>query len=58
MSLGKRSAKFLLLLKTQKNAYRIVKEELINMYWNMERLVSEEVRKALYGKTFIDELQS
>lgn len=58
MSLGKRSAKFLLLLKTQKNTYRIVKEELINMYWNMERLVSEEVREALYGETFIDELQS
>lgn len=58
MSLGKRLAKFLLLLKTQKNTYRIVKEELINMYWNMERLVSEEVREALYGETFIDELQS
>lgn len=40
----------------KKNAYRKVNEELINMYWNMGRLVSDEVKRASYGEAFIDEL--
>lgn len=40
----------------KKNTYRKVNEELINMYWNMGRLVSEEVKRASYGEAFIDEL--
>lgn len=40
----------------KKNAYRKVNEELINMYWNMGRLVSEEVKRTSYGESFIDEL--
>lgn len=50
---GKVSA---IIKNAKKNAYRKVNEELINMYWNMGRLVSEEVKGASYGEAFIDEL--
>lgn len=40
----------------KKNAYRKVNEELISMYQNIGRLVSEEVKRASYGEAFIDEL--
>ena len=40
----------------KKNAYRKVNEELINMYWRVGQFISEEVKTASYGDSFIDEL--
>jgi len=37
----------------RKRTFRKVNEELISMYWNVGKIVSEEVREADYGSDYV-----
>lgn len=47
------------IIKTAKsNTYRKVNEELIKMYWQVGKFVSEETKEASYGDSYVDELSA